>query len=92
MLRAAAAERFSPLQFGQAARVGLQNGQLVLVTGVSRNHLSDEISAAWDREWSKATTSTVWASASIPGDGLKTLPGVDAKTWYAAGAMISVQY
>ena len=92
VLRAVAAERFSPLQFGQGARIGLQNGEFAIITGVSRSHLSDEISAAWTREWSKAATSLLWASASIPGSGLKTLPGVDAKAWYSIGAMISIQY
>jgi hypothetical protein len=91
-VRATAAERFSPLQFNQGIRAVRSGGKLVIVTGVARTHLSDEVSAAWTRQWSPALSTSLWGSAALPGDGLKSVQGVQAKPWYGAGALVTVQY
>ena len=42
-IRALADQLFSPIQFGQATRPVLTPGGIILVNGVSNDHLADEI-------------------------------------------------
>lgn len=85
-------ELFSPIQFGQATRPVLTSGGLVLVNGVSNAHLADEIYAEWAHVFTPNISMAIWGSAAMPGEGLRSLPGVDGTTWLATGALLTVKY
>lgn len=85
-------ELSSPLQFGQGARLGVVNGNLVLTTGVTSHNLADELYAGWTHVWTPQIVTTLWASAGFPGRGITSLPGINAETWLSAGFILSLKY
>lgn len=85
-------ELFSPIQFGQLTRPVLTSGGLVLVNGVANAHLADEIYAEWAHIFNNNVSVALWGSAAMPGEGIERLPGVDATTWLATGALLSLKY
>lgn len=85
-------ELFSPVQFGQATRVAFNAGGIVLVNGVANQHLSDEAYAEWAHIFDKNTSLALWMSVARPGQGIRALPGVDAKTWLIAGLLFTLKY
>jgi hypothetical protein len=82
----------SPIQFGQAARPTIRAGGLTITTGVQKWPLASELYGEWTHLWSPAVATGVWASAAVPGRGLTSLPGIEARTWYGAGLLLSARF
>lgn len=91
-IHANANQLFSPIQFGQATRLAASSATLTLVNGVSRAPLADEIYAQWVHAFTPQIATTLWGSAAFPGDGIRTIPNAQTKTWLGAGAILSVKY
>jgi hypothetical protein len=91
-IRALADQLFSPIQFGQATRPVLTPGGIILVNGVSNDHLADEIYVEWAHVFSPKVTTALWGSVAMPGKGLQDLPNVNSETWFAAGVTLKVKY
>jgi hypothetical protein len=91
-IRALADQLFSPIQFGQATRPVLTPGGIILVNGVSNDHLADEIYVEWAHVFSPNLTTAFWGSVAMPGKGLQDLPNVNSQTWFAAGVTLKVKY
>jgi hypothetical protein len=80
----------SPIQFGQSARLDLENGGLVV--GAPAYHLATEIYGEWTHVFTPAITGTLWGSVAWPGDGISEIaPGVSNQTWMGAGLIVSVR-
>ncbi len=67
-------------------------GGLVLVNGVADPHLADEIYGEWAHVFTPNITGAVFATAAIPGAGIRNLPGIQEETWLGAGVLITVKY
>jgi hypothetical protein len=83
---------FSPIQIGALEREEVIDGQPTLVNGVTSPHLADEVYADWTRKLRTGLEFSLWGSASIPGRGLKTLPGANAKTWLGLGVSLELTF
>lgn len=70
----------SPIQFGQATRVEVQNGVSSPITGVTRRHLSDDLYVEYFRMISANLFMTAGFSVSVPGAGIKSIVD-DAPVW-----------
>lgn len=80
----------SPIQFGQAARLDLENGGLVV--GAPAYHLADEIYGEWTHVFTPAITATIWGSVASPGAGIKDVSSSDSNDpWLGAGFILSVR-
>lgn len=80
----------SPIQFGQAARIDLEDGGLIV--GAPAHHLSDEIYGEWTHVFSPSVAATLWGSLAIPGEGIvQTFPGFGDENWLGAGFILSVK-
>jgi hypothetical protein len=90
--RVEAAEENSPLQFGQAGRLELIDGQPVLVSGVPNEHLSDDLYAEYVRMISANVYLTVGAGVSFPGSGLEASAGRGLDVWAGALVNFTVKY
>jgi hypothetical protein len=77
----------SPIQFGQATRVTVQNGVNSPITGVTRHHLSDDLYVEYFRAISANLYLTTGFSVSVPGAGIKSIVE-DAPVW--AGAYVNL--
>ncbi|NWE53314.1 alginate export family protein [Brevundimonas sp. P7753] len=77
----------SPIQFGQATRVTVQNGVNSPITGVTRHHLSDDLYVEYFRAISANLYLTTGFSVSVPGAGTKSIVE-DAPVW--AGAYVNL--
>ncbi|MFK0299640.1 alginate export family protein [Brevundimonas sp. NPDC090276] len=77
----------SPIQFGQATRVTVQNGINSPITGVTRHHLSDDLYVEYFRAISANLYLTTGFSVSVPGAGIKSIVD-DAPVW--AGAYVNL--
>ncbi|MBX9802998.1 MAG: hypothetical protein K2Y04_09570, partial [Caulobacteraceae bacterium] len=92
-LESAANELNSPLQFGQATRLTLDNGVPGVVTGVRHPHLSDDFLVEYTRVLSANTFLTLGAAYSIPGVGLKDVVAPRRlSNWAGAFANLVVRY
>jgi hypothetical protein len=79
----------SPIQFGQAARLDLEQGGLIV--GAPESHLADEFYGEWTHLFSQSVAATLWGSVAIPGDGIEqTYPGY-GDPWLGAGFIVSVK-
>jgi hypothetical protein len=77
----------SPVQFGQATRVTVQNGVNSPITGVTRHHLSDDLYFEYFRAISANLCLTTGFSVSLPGAGIKSIVE-DPPVW--AGAYVNL--
>lgn len=83
----------SPLQFGQATRLTLDNGVPAVVTGVRHPHLSDDFLVEYTRILGANTFLTLGAAYSIPGVGLKDVVAPRRlSNWAGAFANLVVRY
>jgi hypothetical protein len=64
-------ELFSPIQFGQGTRLVAGSGGPALISGVSKNHLSDDFLVEYTRVLSPNAFLTFGMGYSIPGAGLR---------------------
>ena len=80
----------SPLQFGQATRV-VGSGSIV-VSGVVRPHLSDDVFLQYSRVINPVTFLTAGLSASFPGDGIKTVAPGNTPDWVGAFVNVVLNY
>lgn len=80
----------SPIQFGQAARLDLENGGLVV--GAPAYHLADEIYGEWTHVFTPSITTTIWGSVARPGAGIEDVSDADSNDpWLGAGFILSVR-
>lgn len=89
-LRSSANQTNSPIQFGQATQVAVQDGNITVTSGVPTAHLLDEIYVQWTRLLTPSVALTGWATSAWPGAGLRAIGG--EKTWQALGLTLSVQF
>lgn len=82
----------SPIQFGQGNRYGFESGGLTVATGVQKRHLADEIYGEWTHLINPKVATGLWASASAPGDGLKSITSNRPRTWFGAGVLVSARF
>lgn len=90
--RVEAAEENSPLQFGQAGRLEVINGQPVLVSGVPNEHLSDDLYAEYVRMITANAYLTFGAGVSFPGSGLEASAGRGLDVWAGALVNFTIKY
>lgn len=81
----------SPIQFGQATRVTVQNGVNSPITGVTRRRLSDDLYVEYFRAVSANLYLTTGFSVSVPGAGIKSVVE-DAPVWAGGYANLIVNY
>ncbi|WP_137180058.1 alginate export family protein [Roseomonas sp. AR75] len=89
-LRSSANQTNSPIQFGQATQVAVQDGNITVTSGVPTAHLLDELYVQWTRLLTPAVALTGWATSGWPGAGLRAI-GAD-QTWQAVGLTLSVRF
>ena len=77
----------SPVQFGQATRVKV-NGNVV--SGVTDNHLADDLFLEYSRIINKNTFLTAGVSVSFPGAGIDNVIGASANPW--TGGFVNVVF
>jgi hypothetical protein len=87
-----AAERNSPLQFGQAARVTMQNGAPVLVSGVPDRDLSHELYIEYIHMFNEHVFLTLGAAGSFPADGLSALVPSGAENWWGGLVNLTMRF
>lgn len=85
-------KQLSPIQYGQGARVGIVNGNVVIATGVVDRNLSEEIYADWTHVWSPNVYGTIYGSVAKPKQGIREIAGADARNWYTAGLILGLRY
>lgn len=72
----------SPIQFGQATRVEVQDGVVNPITGVTRSRLSDDFYLEYSRVVTPNLYLTMGFSVSTPGPGIDSIVAdVDAPRW-----------
>lgn len=80
----------SPIQFGQAARLDIDNGGLVV--GAPARHLADEFYGEWTHVFTPSLTTTLWGSVTVPGAGIEEISDADTSSpWVGAGFILSVR-
>lgn len=87
-----AMETGSPLQFGQATRVGNAGSGRALVTGVDDAHLADDLYIEYTRLVTEAVFFTGGVGVSFPGAGVRNLRDGRNDLWTGAFANIVVRY
>lgn len=87
-----AAELNSPIQFGQAARLGASGGFPTLLVGVQKPHLSDDFYLEHTRILTPNLFLTSGVASSIPGEGLKEIASGKAESWWGAYANLTWKY
>ncbi|MEG1451782.1 alginate export family protein [Brevundimonas sp.] len=91
--RILANERLSPIQFGQATRVEIEDGIANPISGVTRRHLSDDIYLEYMRVVTPNVYLTAGFSVSVPGPGINSIvTEVDAPTWSGGFVNLIVNY
>ncbi|WP_204306918.1 hypothetical protein, partial [Klebsiella aerogenes] len=78
----------SPIQFGQGTRLEVYNGVPILITGVTRPHLADDIFIEYTRKMNANTYLTAGFSVSFPGAGIASI--VPSKTPAWSGGFVNV--
>ncbi len=89
-LRSSANQTNSPIQFGQATQLAVQDGNITVTSGVPTAHLLDELYVQWTRLLTPSVALTGWATSGWPGAGLRAIGG--EKTWQALGLTMSVRF
>ncbi|MGY3450506.1 hypothetical protein [Bradyrhizobium sp. USDA 4353] len=88
-----AAQLNSPVQFGQAARLGLVGeGLPSVVVGVQRPHLSDDYYVEFTRVLSANLFWTVGVALSVPGEGLKGIAPGKVENWWGGYTNLSWRF
>jgi len=82
----------SPLQYGQATRLTLNNGVPSLVSGVRYPHLSNEYLAEYTRVLSQNAFLTFGYAYSTPGKGVKDIAAGRVSNWTGAFANLVIRY
>ncbi len=91
--RIVADKRLSPIQFGQATRVEIDQGIVNPIAGVTRRHLSDDVYLEYMRVVTPNVYLTAGFSVSVPGPGINSIvTQVDAPTWSGGFVNLIVNY
>lgn len=77
----------SPVQFGQATRVDIDGN---VVSGVTDEHLADDLFLEYSRIISRNTFLTAGVSVSFPGTGIDNVIGEDGDPW--TGGFVNVVF
>lgn len=85
-----AAETFSPIQFGQAARPVSAGGSPVIVSGVPDDELAHEIYLEYVRMMSPNLYLTVGVAGSFPGEGIRRVATAGSHDWW--GGLLNVTF
>lgn len=86
--RVSATKLRSPLQFGQASRLIFTDTGPMILSGVTKSHLSDDLMLKYTRIVNPNTYLTSGLSVSFPGAGMDELKGGNAPVW--AGMFVNV--
>lgn len=87
-----AAQLNSPIQFGQATRLGSTGGLPSLLVGVQTPHLSDDFYLEYTRILTPNWFLTSGVALSIPGEGLREIAGGRAENWWGAFTAVTWKY
>ena len=87
-----AAEKNSPLQFGQAARLEVSGGTPVLVSGVPDRELSNECYVEYVHMFSQHVFLTAGVAGSFPGQGIRELIPSGANDWWGGLINLTVRF
>ncbi|WP_312814780.1 alginate export family protein [Brevundimonas sp.] len=91
--RVLADKRLSPIQFGQATRVEVDQGIVNPIAGVTRRHLSDDIFVEYMRVVTPNVYLTAGYSFSVPGPGIDSIvTQAKAPTWHGGFVNLIVNY
>lgn len=71
----------SPIQFGQATRIETSGATTNVISGVTDEHLSDDIFLEYSRIINRNLFLTAGASVSLPGDGTKSIVDGEVPNW-----------
>ena len=71
----------SPLQFGQATRVELENGTSTVISGVVDEHVSDDFFIEYNRIVNANTFLNAGFSVSVPGAGIELVAPGNTPVW-----------
>lgn len=85
-------ELLSPLQFGQATRVELENGTSTVISGVSDAHVSDDFFIEYNRVIDPNTFLTAGLSVSVPGRGIRLVAPGNTPAWTGGFVNVVVNY
>jgi len=88
----AAAQRNSPLQFGQGGRIVSVDGMPALVSGVPQPQLSDDLYLEYVRQLIANTYLTLGFGASFPGSGLEAAAGRSLTPWLGGLVNLTVKF
>lgn len=83
-------ELLSPLQFGQGTR--LDPDSPTLISGVTDNHLSDDLYFEYTRVVTQNTFVTAGLGISVPGEGIRELRGGERDVWTGAYVNIVMKF
>lgn len=87
-----AAQANSPIQYGQAARIGVSGNSLVLLTGVPDRALTQEFYVEYTRVLTPRWFLTSGLAVAVPDAGLDALVPGGARTWVGALVNLSFRY
>jgi hypothetical protein len=82
----------SPLQFGQATRVELENGISTVIAGVVDPHVSDDFFIEYNRVINQNTFLTAGYSISAPGRGIELVAPGRTPVWPGGFINVVVNY
>lgn len=78
----------SPIQFGQGTHLGVIDGVLNPIAGVTAKHLADDFFIEYNRVLNPNTYLTAGFSVSVPGPGADSVTEFDAPVW--TGGFVNV--
>ena len=90
--RIGANELDSPIQFGQGTRLDDVDGTPTPFAGVATHHLADDIYLEYSRVINPNTYLTAGVSASIPADGIKSIPKQNSPNWLGGFVNVIVNF
>ncbi len=90
--RILANELGSPIQFGQATRLETFGSAAYLISGVTNEHLSDDVFVEYNRIINENTFLTAGASISVPGEGIRRVVSGNARDWVGGFVNVVVNY